>query len=99
MDLSKVFGAAKSGAKKAKGAVQEAGEGEDDLLDTLEGGGIDVVDSGEPLGPIEGDDAGAGEGYERGEDMLADLERDLGHARSRRKGEDDSLDVDLSEFD
>ncbi len=71
MDLRSVFDTATSAGKtvagKAKASVQDAGEEDKDLLDTMESGSLDVIDSGEGFGPE----------AEDGEDMISQLEQDM----------------------
>jgi hypothetical protein len=96
MDLSKVFGAAKSSAKKAKSVVEEAGEGDKDLIESLESDDdLGVIDSGESFGPGMDDQDGD---YVRGEDTVADLDRDIEIARQNRKRKMDD-DYDLLDWD
>lgn len=90
MNLRSLFG-------KAKSEMKDLGEGDKDLLETMESEkGLGVIDSGQPK---EGPKTEAE--YERGEDMLADMERDMEHARNRRMGDkdDDTLGIDLSDLD
>lgn len=96
MDLSKVFGAAKTGAKKAKSVVEEAGDGDKDLIESLESeGDLGVIDSGESFGPGMGDED---DEYVRGEDTVADLDRDIEIARQNRKRKMDD-EYDLLDWD
>jgi hypothetical protein len=78
---------------KAKKKFQDLGEGDKDLLETMEGGGsLDVV------GNEKTDERNE---YKRGEDMVADIERDMEISKSLRKKKaesgDDFLD-DLNDF-
>lgn len=86
MDYRKTLG-------KAKNKLKDLGSGDGDVIDAIESGeGID------PLG-LEKDkmDTENEEEYVRGEDMIADMERDIEISRNRR--DDSKLDMELDDLD